>query len=91
MVKGRDGRMAATRGAEHEAPVSSRGAWWPDMSDDEVMAAAASGGWRLEEQTVGDTSLWRWIRNTDELWPSFRKRESAVAWMRDRLQREHRS
>ena len=63
----------------------------PDMSDDELLTAASSGGWRLEEQTVGDTSMWRWMRFTDELWPSFRKRESAVAWMRDRLQRERRS
>ena len=80
--------MAATREAEAEVPVSSWGGMVPNMNDDKVMAAASSGGWRLEEHKVGDKSMWRWMRFTDELWPSFRKRESAVAWMRDQLQRE---
>ena len=55
------------------------------LDDDAVIASAAARGWRLAEQPVADASVWRWMRFTDEIWPSFRRRSAAIAWMRYRL------
>ena len=59
------------------------------LDDDEVIASAAATGWRLAEQPVADARVWRWLRFTDEIWPSFRQRLSAIVWMRTRLMGEH--
>jgi hypothetical protein len=58
------------------------------MGDDETIAAASTRGWNLVELAIGQTSVWRWAGRADELSPTFREREAAIAWMRDRLTRK---
>lgn len=54
-------------------------------NDDEVLEAARAGRWTLVKREIGDTDIWRWLRENDELWPIFGNRDMAIAWMRDRL------
>ena len=55
------------------------------LDDDEVIAAASARGWRLVEEPAGTMAMWRWLRFSDELWPSFASREAAASWMHNRL------
>jgi hypothetical protein len=50
----------------------------------QAIAAAADDGWVLAVRPVGDSSVWSWRRAADELSPTFRSREAAVAWMKER-------
>jgi hypothetical protein len=59
-----------------------------DVDDKEVVAAAIGRGWTLAERPIGDATRWRWTRAADEVWPTFRTRQLAVSWMRERLERE---
>jgi hypothetical protein len=54
------------------------------MEHDEAIAAAADDGWVLAVRPVGDSPVWSWRRAADELSPTFRGREAAVAWMNER-------
>ena len=56
---------------------------------DEAITAAADDGWVLAVRPVGDSSVWSWRRAADELSPTFRSREAAVAWMNARMVPEH--
>ena len=56
---------------EVEGPTVTTGRW---LDDDAVIASAAARGWRLAEQPVAHASVWRWMRFTDEICPSFRRR-----------------
>jgi len=67
---------------EVEGPAVTADRW---LDDGEVVEAASARGWRLVEQPVAATSVWRWMRFTDEIWPSFRQRTPAITWMRERL------
>jgi hypothetical protein len=61
------------------------------MEEVHVLSVAAEQGWDLAVAHVGGTTVWRWVSRADAVWPTFRSRESALAWMTDRLQRERAS
>jgi hypothetical protein len=53
-----------------------------------VVAAATAAGWTFIEDTVGGTTAFRWSRAPNEPWPTFARREAAIASMRDRMRDE---
>ena len=57
------------------------------MTDDDVIAEAASEGFELEERPCGDAWVGGWCRGNDTRWPWYLERGQAVDWMRDRLNR----
>jgi hypothetical protein len=59
--------------------------------DIHVLAVAAEQGWELTVAHVGGTAVWRWASRADAIAPTFRRRESALRWMSERLRGERAS
>jgi hypothetical protein len=57
------------------------------MTDDEVLDAARSDGFELEERTCRGRWVHGWRRGEDQRFPCFRTRREALSWMGDRLTR----
>jgi hypothetical protein len=57
------------------------------MDDDEILAAAATEGFEIEERPVAGAWVWGWCRGDDTRCPCFLERDQALHWMVDRLQR----
>jgi hypothetical protein len=57
------------------------------MTVDEIIDAARSGGFEVEERVCRGQWVHRWRRGDDERWPCFQTRREALSWVDDRLTR----
>ena len=53
------------------------------MTDDEIIDAARSDGFGLEERPLRGEWVHGWRRGDDERWPCFLTRREALSWMDD--------